>query len=253
VVLGKLGSVAQRQAVRNLLTDVDAKVRLRAAQSLLAARDKEALRHLLPLLNEAPLEVARQVEDTLGLLAGDKAPATPLGEDEAARQKCRAAWEGWWKENEKKLDLANADLPWLNPGQRARAATLQFVNALLKGDMATLKKSTDFPFSLAGHMTFTTRPELDKFLEETFNRGERPKLSFSVTAIKSLEEYLKTIQGPQKDFAAGLPRAAVRVVWVQIKYEGQNREEKAAILVRLRGGQGRVIGIGDPQNGSKPR
>src|SRR5437588_614184 len=43
LVLGRYGTSEQRAAVRRLLTDREAKVRLRAAQGLLAARDGTAL------------------------------------------------------------------------------------------------------------------------------------------------------------------------------------------------------------------
>jgi hypothetical protein len=254
-VLGKLGNADQRKAVAKLLTDADLKVRLRAAQGLLAAKDKTALPTLLPLLTDAPLEVAQQAENTLGVVAGDKPPQTSLGENDKDRRKCRDAWEGWWKANEAKLDLAkaNVDLPWLTTGQQARAATQKFIDAILKGDLAALKNITDAPFSMSGEMTFKTREELHKFLEElSRNRPNQPKYKVSIDKIVLLADYLKTVQGQEKEFLKGLPRTEIRAVYVTAEEEGKNRKEPAVLYVQVRGGRGKVIGIGNPARNQKP-
>jgi hypothetical protein len=204
---------------------------------------------LLPLLTDAPLEVARQAEDTLSVVAGDKPPQTPLGEKDKEREKCREAWEGWWKANGDKLDLAkaNIDLPWLTIGQQARSATQKFIDAILKGDLAGLKGCTDAPFSMGGEMTFKTRDELHKFLEEmSRNRPNQPKFKVTIDKIAILTDYLKTVQGAEKEFLSGLPRTEVRAVYVTAEEEGQKRKEPAVLFVRVRGGRGKVVGIGNP-------
>src|SRR5205085_11226145 len=48
-ILGRLGAVEDKAAVRNLLTDCDASVRLRAAQGLLIAHDKAGIPPLIGL------------------------------------------------------------------------------------------------------------------------------------------------------------------------------------------------------------
>jgi HEAT repeat protein len=255
VVLGKLGDAGQRKAVAKLLTDADLKVRLRAAQGLLAAKDKSALAQLLPLLTDAPLEVAQLAEGTLAIVAGDKAPTASLGDNDKDRRKCRDAWEGWWKANEAKLDLAkaNVDLPWLNMDQQARTATTKFIDAILKGDIERLKKTTDIPFTLMGQITHKDRDELDNFLAAAFkNRGEQPQGKYVVISVAGLEDYRKTVQGPLKDFLKDVPRGEFRAVFVTLQGMGKNRQEKAAVLVRVRGGRGRVIGIGEPVRDDKP-
>jgi hypothetical protein len=209
-------------------------------------------------LSDAPLEVAREAHDLLSSVAGDQAPAEPLGEDATARKKCRTAWEAWWQARGNKLDLAKLDigLPWQNTGQRARAATSQFVNALVKGDDAALVRSVDFPFSLMGLVTLAKREDFDRVLGRPF-RQQRPKLTFSPPRLGNLEEYLKTVQerdgGNFKAFLAKYPRAQLRVVYVTARQEGSNREEPAAFLVRLRGGRAKVIGLGEVRHVEKPK
>jgi hypothetical protein len=99
-----------RSLVRSLLKDVEPTVRQRVALALVEAKDKEAVPVLIALLAEAPREQTYAAEDVLFRLAGDKAPPSPSGNDDAARRKYRAAWEAWWKDNGADLDLAKIDL-----------------------------------------------------------------------------------------------------------------------------------------------
>jgi hypothetical protein len=108
-VLGRTEDAAQRAAVRPLLKDADATVRWRAAQGLLAAREKIAVATLIDLLADAPLEVAARVEESLSLLADEQAPAVSLYDpNEGNRRKCRDAWLAWWHKHGDQIDLARA-------------------------------------------------------------------------------------------------------------------------------------------------
>lgn len=250
LVLGHSGTKAQRDKVHAVLrADAAPKVRLRAAQGLLAARDKSALPALLPLLTDAPPEVAQEVCDLLGAVAGDKAPTTALGEDAAGRKKCRADWDAWWKVNGAKLDLtrANVELPWLNPGQQARAVTMQFARALTRGDTKALLKTIDVPFSLVGAITLNTREDVERLLGQAIAQPQRPKVTFYPPRPGDLKEYLKSADvanQPAKDFLAKHPQAQLRLVYLSGKTKGTDRVETAAVLVRLHGGRAKVVGIG---------
>jgi hypothetical protein len=106
-----LGRVAeQRDAVRPLLKDPDARVRLRATQALLAARDREAVPALIELLGDGPREMSGRAEDLLFRVAGPLAPTLSQGNGSALdRRKCRDGWQAWWRENGPKVDLAKMD------------------------------------------------------------------------------------------------------------------------------------------------
>ena len=245
-----------RGQVRKVLhSDPVPKVRLRAAQGLLANRDKSAVPAVLPLLTDAPAAVAEDVHDLLGWVAGDKAPDAALGEDAAARKKCRESWEAWWKANGDKLDLAKAtaELPWLNPGQQARTVTMQFANALIKGDAKGFSRSIDLPFHFMGYMTMQTREEVDKLIGSVRPQGQRPKVTFFPPHLGNLDGYLKG-EGAKlaKDLLANHPRGQLRLVYLTGKMEGSKREEMAAVIVRLRGGRARVVAIGEAK-GTPPR
>jgi hypothetical protein len=108
--LGRANDAMDREAVRPLLGDVDAKVRLRAAQGLLAGKDKNAVPTLLALLSDAPLELAWQAEELLGRLAGEARPRASLGSTSPERHRCREAWEGWWHTVGSFLDISSLDL-----------------------------------------------------------------------------------------------------------------------------------------------
>src|SRR5262249_42250724 len=62
-VLGQHGGSEEKTLVRRLLTDADPRVRLRAAQGLIAGRELHAVATLVALLGDSPLEVASQAED----------------------------------------------------------------------------------------------------------------------------------------------------------------------------------------------
>ena len=117
--LCRAGGVEQRPAVRKLLQDPDAVVRLRTALALFDAHEKEAVPVLVALLAELHRDQVWRAEDALYLAAGDKAPIGSAGPDEATRRDYRRQWEHWWKENGKDLDLAK-----LEQRQRPQGFTL---------------------------------------------------------------------------------------------------------------------------------
>jgi HEAT repeat protein len=93
-------------AVRKLLRDEDATVRLRTAVVLADRGEKAAVPVLIALLGELPLEQVWEVEDLLIHLAGDKAPSERIGGAAATRTASVAAWKTWWRKEEKTVDLA---------------------------------------------------------------------------------------------------------------------------------------------------
>jgi hypothetical protein len=116
-IVGHRGDERQRKAVRDLLKDADATVRLRAAQGLLAAKDATGLPTLIALLVETPADEAWQAEELLHYAAGDTAPQEVIGSATIkARKECRAAWAMWLKENQGKLDFSKLDQDFRRPG-----------------------------------------------------------------------------------------------------------------------------------------
>ncbi len=101
------GSAKELDQVRKLLKDEDTLVKLKAAIALAGARDKEAIPFLIKALGEVPADQAALADEFLARLAGDDAPAGPLGADAAAREKRRDAWTAWWKDRGSKVQLAS--------------------------------------------------------------------------------------------------------------------------------------------------
>jgi HEAT repeat protein len=93
----RTGSVEQRVAMRKMLKDEDPTVRLRVATALFNHKELEAIPVLIKLLEDLPQTQGRLAEGLLSELAGELGPTAILGEEEAARAKCRKAWEDWWK------------------------------------------------------------------------------------------------------------------------------------------------------------
>jgi HEAT repeat protein len=97
-ILGRAGDAKQKEDVRRLLTDPDSKVRLRAAQGLLASKDTAAVPVLLGLLDEPSVEIGWQAEELLHWIAGEEGPDLVVGAGTPAeRRRCQAAWRQWWE------------------------------------------------------------------------------------------------------------------------------------------------------------
>jgi HEAT repeat protein len=105
-ILGHRGELQQRLAVQQLLQDPNPGVRLRAAQGLLAAKQKAAIPVLIALLEEPQVDVGWQAEELLHWVAGYDAPGAKLGAgNPELRKKCGTAWAKWWSANKARVDL----------------------------------------------------------------------------------------------------------------------------------------------------
>jgi hypothetical protein len=247
LLLGRHGSAEQKAAVRKLLADADPTIRFRAAQGLLAGREKAAMPPLLALLAEAPIDVARQAEDLLLRAAGEAGPSAGLGEGKEQRAKCREAWEAWWKEREPKADLAklDVDLQAVNPNALARETTRKMMKAWFLGDVATAKRLADSPFYIGGMQQFDTREKVNQFIDEVNGRIKVKKPVLAFREVVTVDEYLRvaTRMGGAAEATelAKLRKAELRVVYVDLTYEG--RKESFGVYVRVTG-RPRVLGLG---------
>jgi hypothetical protein len=103
---------AEPEQVRKLLDDPDPAVRLQLALAMVYARQKDAIPRLIDLVGRLPADQGWQAEWVLSHVAGSSAPAAPTGDGPADREKSRAAWSLWWRENGGDLDPARlSDLP----------------------------------------------------------------------------------------------------------------------------------------------
>ncbi len=254
MLLGFGGSAAQKESVRQMLKkESEPLVRLRAAQGLLAGKDKSAVGILLPLLSDAPLPVAQQARDTLMSLASEGMPAVDLAEQKEARQKCRDAWERWWDAQQAKIDLAKREMepPWQNGSGLARRTVMRWVNALQKGDAEEVKKTMDAPFAIADYLVIQTKQELDQLFAQALKQPEAKKFEFSPPRILDTKQFLdKLPQTDMKKFLARLPPGELKIVHLVGKEQG-GREETAYLFVRLRKGQGHLIGIAQDERVKK--
>jgi HEAT repeat protein len=97
---------AELSAVRKLLGDADATVRLRTAVALAHRGDTSAVPVLIALLADLPLDQVWEAEDVLTILAGEKAPNQQIGNDKTSRTAAVEAWKAWWRKEEKNVELA---------------------------------------------------------------------------------------------------------------------------------------------------
>jgi hypothetical protein len=106
VTLCRCGAHEYWPAVRQLLQDREVSVRLPVARELVIAGDRQAVPVLIDLLAQLPAEQAEQAEELLYRLAGSQAPPVPLGQDPPSQQKCRDAWQLWWRDHSEHVNMA---------------------------------------------------------------------------------------------------------------------------------------------------
>jgi HEAT repeat protein len=255
-VLARAGTAEHRKSVQALLKDPEPLVRCRAAQGLLAARDRSGVPALIALLEDAPLELAERVRDQLCCLAGTRAPQAPLGD----RKGCRLAWDRWWASG-RTMDLSKADvdLPPFNPGLQALQVVRAFCNAEEKGDVAALKQMATLPF-LAEDLTVRTRREdLDRMLDDKGMVPSGVLVTVTLAAVRSREELLRALPAPnrptvQQTFLNSIPRDELRIVQVRMEVrvpgipvvpgaKDPGAMEQGFGLVRIVNGQAKLVGI----------
>jgi hypothetical protein len=197
MLAGWAGTPEQRRAAKTLLRDPDATVRFRAAQGILAGRDKAAVPTLIALLEGVPLELSQRAEDLLQRVAESSSPSITLGTSAAGRQVCAAAWRDWSRSNLEQMDLAERDvsLPLFNINLRAKEVALRWICSLDKRDLNTWQKTSAVPFALAdfNFQVFSKREELDHLLQHTgaAHDARRARTMFVVKDVVSVDQYLK--------------------------------------------------------------
>jgi hypothetical protein len=249
LVVGRWGDAEQRKQVHTLLGERDVKLRLRAAQGLVAGRDRAAVPALAALLTEAPLPLAAQAEDLLDRIGGPKHGAPPLGDSDESRRACRKAWEAWWQANAEKTDLAAIDLdqPLISTNRRAHTGTLRFLDAIVKGDQAGLRRTTDVPFALVGLQVIDKREELDKIFAGS--QPPKEKRPFIIERILTVDEYIPLTNPNMKEFLGKVRKSEVRAVVVGLKDGGNG--DRGTVIIRVTGSQAKVIGIDEYKGGAQ--
>jgi HEAT repeat protein len=105
-VLGHVGSKEEVARVQALLKDEQPIARLRAAQGILATRNKDALAPLVQLIKNVPDPYLPRVEEVLFRLAEEKGPnETIVATSLPSREKAMKAWEKWLGDNQARIDL----------------------------------------------------------------------------------------------------------------------------------------------------
>jgi hypothetical protein len=257
LVLGRSGTVEQRRQVRALLADADVRVRFRAAQGLLAARDRSGIPTFIALLSDAPPEMARRSEELLSCVAGGRSLRLPITENIQQNRNVRTAWEQWWKQNAKiDLSRADVDLPPFNPSLRARETVRQFAAAVSANDKDKLDKLIETPFFTLDQSVLTKREQVGQYLENSMqnilNRGVA--VSPAIQGTMTIDEYLKTVPPREQQQLTKMRKTDVRVVllsWPQnfggkginIEADGPGNGD-SVVFVRVAGDQPQVVGIG---------
>ncbi|HJT78152.1 MAG TPA: HEAT repeat domain-containing protein, partial [Gemmataceae bacterium] len=121
VVLAEGDLAPHRDALRKLLLDPAASVRLRAALALARADEAPAVATLIALLGEVEDREQRvDIEDFLIDFAGDLAPKVKAGDAVLPPLQARDAWQKWWRDTEGAAlldELKKRTRPDVDPGK----------------------------------------------------------------------------------------------------------------------------------------
>jgi hypothetical protein len=113
--LCRAGARDHLPAIRKLLQDPDAQVRLLVGLALADLGEKEAVPVLIALLDALPRNLVAPVEELLYGMAGAKSPALAMGDSAASRRKFRDAWADWWTKDGAAADPRRArETPFLD-------------------------------------------------------------------------------------------------------------------------------------------
>jgi hypothetical protein len=247
VVLGRSGTQQQRAAVYSLLADPSPLVRFRAAQGLLAGRDRAGVPVLIALLSEATPPWAVRAEDLLGCLAGGRAPRTVRGESLTSRRRCRAAWDNWWQANRRvELSRADVDLPSFNATLRCRRTVRQFVAAFMRGDRERIEGVVEVPFLLGGEQVFNQVVELENQMGgPPFAMLGLPNAEAvsSPPTLRNLELSVRTVSATERTFLGRFRNGEIWAVEVLMPSPNVGALEGAIVLVRQSGRHMRIVGF----------
>jgi HEAT repeat protein len=249
-VLGQFGMNDDRVTVRRLLMDPDPRVRLRAAQGLVAGREVHAVATLVALVGDAPLNVAFAAEDVLARLAGDRTPRVDLDATPLSRRRCHDAWAAWLRTNQDRIDLARApELIVLNPARRAREAAEQFLDAYRRADQDGMLRLAELPYyELASARVIRNRAALDQLFQEALNFRGESGMAYTVLEVTRFGDFYKPLGAEHKALLARLRRPDVFVVSFDLLTDtalanGETFSTQGYFLIRVgNGGAARIIG-----------
>jgi HEAT repeat protein len=159
-VLPQIGGTAGRDAVRPLLKDVKASVRMQAALSLADSHDAESVPVLIELVAQLPPEGRQRVETYLTELAGDWAVKTPQGNDAVSGRLRRELWAAWWRTLDGKQLLEEFRSRTLNDDERERA--LKAIARLDDVSPEVRAKASEELIGMGGKVASLLRQTLDQ-------------------------------------------------------------------------------------------
>jgi len=131
-----------------------------------------------------------------------------------------------------------------SPTARARAIARQFLEAMSEGHYVTFRRQVEVPFTLPGNVTLRTEEEFDQlFRQVVAEKAALPRTEYTILYVAGYNDFVRTAAGAGQSWHCAYPPHEMRAVFVRGRF-GQEREEQAVLFVRLQGGAGRVVGIG---------
>jgi hypothetical protein len=121
--------------------------------------------------------------------------------------------------------------------------TRQFLEALIKGDLDTVRRTIDVPFAIDAFLVLKTRAEADNIFQQAAANVKKEKQTFRITQVLRMDDYLKRAPRAPTEFLKQVAKEGLRAVLVD-GTQANGKQERAAVLVRFHAARVRVVGIG---------
>jgi HEAT repeat protein len=234
-VLCQGGVAGGASTIRKLLQDPAPSVRLRAALGLSAANDPKAVSTLITLLDELPINQAREAEELLIELAGNQAPQVALEADADSRRRCRDAWAAWWLESERPEPLLDA-FHKRTLTEEVRLKAIKLIEQLGDDDFRTRERAASAIKKLGGIMVPLLRQATHSHDVEVRQRAEG--------CLSEIEQNKDTPLAPAVPRLIGLrrPSGAAEAILGYLPFAEDESlvEEVQKALNRVAGSAGKV-------------
>ena len=128
--------------------------------------------------------------------------------------------------------------------KKAREAATEFMNALKAESIEGVLKVAGVPFYEDGHQVIAERDGVEKLVRDLFEKEDLSSVKFEISKVHAFEDVREKFSEAKRDLLKGVMADGDRVVQFTLDDDGQ-KEEEFLVLVRLREGTAKVVGVED--------
>jgi hypothetical protein len=243
LLLGRGGSQEQRKKVQALLTDPVLEVRLRAAQGLIAARDRAGLAVLIQAIREGTPGQARQANDLLVALSGSTG-ALEVGMP-VQRANLARTWDAWLNGVGRQIDLSRAEVEFgsLNRTIAALHLARKFLASAVVGNTQGLKPLIATPYVHLDNTIANTPQEVENLLNNGV-QAPPPGEVLPTCRVQLLDVLMRIGHAGARTVGSKHPKDEVLAIETSHRYPNNPNITRVTLFVRIpkAGGPPKVVG-----------